>query len=190
MPRFCSNRQAIDFINNQKGWIEKQLRAIPERRVFANGDKIVLNGEELEIKHCPDLRCGVVIDDGFLKVSGEADFLSRRVRDFIKKQAKKYLYDLSIKKAALIGCKVKRVVIKDTSSRWGSCSSLGNINYSWRIMLAPPEVVDYLAAHEVAHLRHQDHSAKFWECVDSLTDHAEYARNWLSKNGSKLNEYV
>ena len=116
--------------------------------------------------------------------------MSRRVKDFIKKQDQKVLWEMSEAKAALIEKKVNRVVIKDTKSRWGSCSSLGNINYSWRIMLAPDFVIDYLVAHETAHLKHPDHSPAFWQCVDVLAKNAADGRKWLKENGSKLNVYI
>ena len=190
IPRFCSKKQAVEFVKSQKGWIDEHLQKIPNRRNFAAGDKISINGMPLEIKHSPESRRGVFVEDGFLKVSGESFFLSRRVRDFIKDQAQKVLYDLSLTKAAKIGCKVNRVVIKDTKSRWGSCSNLCNINYSWRIMLAPSKVIDYLVAHEVAHLRHQDHSLEFWQCVSDLAEDAEYGRDWLRRNSDSLNQYL
>jgi len=112
------------------------------------------------------------------------------VRDFIKEQAQKILYERSVEKAVKLGKKVNRVVIKDTTSRWGSCSSLQNINYNWRIMLAPSKVIDYLVAHEVSHLAHQDHSEEFWNCVDELSEDMVFGRNWLKKHGSELNEYA
>lgn len=190
IPRFCSRRQALAFVNSQKPWIEEHLQKLPEQKQFADGDIITLAGQELLIKHCPDLRCGVAAEDGILKVSGNKSFLSRRVRDFIKEQAYDYLSELSVQKARKIGCKVNRIVIKDTKSRWGSCSSLNNINYSWRIMLAPSTVIDYLAAHEVSHLKHRDHSDNFWRCVDELAEDAAFGRSWLKKNGSELNRYA
>ena len=190
IPRFCPKSQALAFVKKQKAWIEEKLQKIPEQRYFAAGDKISFNGIELEIRHCPEMRGGVIIEDGFLKVSGEKSFLARRVRDFIKNRAQKILHQMSVEKAAQINCKVNRVVIKDTKSRWGSCSALRNINYNWRIMLAPAEVIDYLVAHEVAHLIHPDHSRAFWRCVADLAQNAEAGRQWLKKNGAKLNEYI
>ena len=122
-------------------------------------------------------------------MSGEAAFLPRRVRDFIRREAAGRLLELSRQKAALIGCRVNRVTIKDTKSRWGSCSSLNNINYNWRIALAPMNAIDYLIAHETAHLRHRDHSKAFWNCVKTLCPFAESGRRWLKQNGGLLYAY-
>lgn len=190
VPRFCSRRQALDFINSQKPWIEEHLQKLPEQKQFADGDEIVLYGQKLVIRHCPEMRAGAAVEEGFLKVSGDISFLPRRVRDYIKKQAYDRLSELSAQKALQIECKINRIVIKDTKSRWGSCSSLNNINYSWRIMLAPLKVIDYLAAHEVAHLKHHDHSENFWRCVEFLAEDAAFGRSWLKKNGAELNRYI
>ena len=158
--------------------------------MFEENEKIYVAGQELIIKHCDKICGGAMVENDILWVSGNKEFLSRRVRDFIKEQAQKYLYELSLQKAEKLGCKINRVVIKDTKSRWGSCSSLNNINYSWRIMLAPLKVIDYLVAHEVSHLEHQDHSAQFWKCVEELTEDCEFGKNWLKKNGRYLNQYI
>lgn len=190
VPKLCSKRQALDFVKSQKQWIETHLQKIPEQKMFEENEKISVAGQELIIKHCDKVCGGAMVEDNILWVSGNKEFLSRRVRDFIKEQAQKYLYDLSLQKAKKIGCKVNRVVIKDTKSRWGSCSSLNNINYNWRIMLAPLKVIDYLVAHEVSHLEHQDHSTQFWNCVDDLAEDLEYGKNWLKKNGRYLNQYI
>ncbi len=190
IPRFCSKRQAVAFVQGQKPWIDFHLSRLPYQKNFADGYKISFNGADFEIKHCAELRGGVQIKDGKILVSGNKEFLSRRVRDFIKEQAQKILYERSVEKAVKLGKKVNRVVIKDTTSRWGSCSSLQNINYNWRIMLAPSKVIDYLVAHEVSHLAHQDHSEEFWNCVDELSEDMVFGRNWLKKHGSELNEYA
>lgn len=190
VPKYCNKKQAVEFVQGQKPWIDFQLNKLPYQRQFADGDKISFNGTEVEISHDAKLRGGVQLKDNKILVSGDVEFLSRRVKDFIKEQAQKILYERSIEKAARIGKRVNRVVIKDTRSRWGSCSSLQNINYNWRIMLAPDEVIDYLVAHEVSHLAHQDHSDEFWNCVDTLADDMTFGRNWLKKHGSELNEYV
>ena len=190
VPKICSRKRAVKFVMEQKEWIDEHLQKIPQRRPFMEGEKICLNGCKYQLKHCQDLRAGVMIENQFLLVSGSKDFFSRRVRDFIKEQAQKILYQMSVEKASKIGCKVNRVVIKDTKSRWGSCSSLHNINYNWRIVLAPKKVIDYLTAHEVAHLKYQNHSADFWKCVDELAEDLQYGREWLKDNAESLNEYL
>lgn len=189
LPPSCPVGRALKFVEENRGWIEAHLLAVPESRPFADGAEISLFGEKVTIRHCPDLKGGVFVENGELKVSGEAAFLPRRVRDFIRREAAGRLLELSRQKAALIGCRVNRVTIKDTKSRWGSCSSLNNINYNWRIALAPMNAIDYLIAHETAHLRHRDHSKAFWNCVKTLCPFAESGRRWLKQNSGLLYAY-
>lgn len=190
VPRFASVTGAAAFAQANRQWIENRLAQLAVSRPFADGDVISLFGQKVTICHAPEQRGGVVWQGDKLLVSGGAEFLSRRVKDFIYEEAERRLLRLSREKAALIDCKVNRVCIKDTKSRWGSCSSLDNINYNWRIALAPPEAIDYLVAHEVAHLLHRDHSAEFWQCVDKLSANAAAGKNWLRQKGRSLYIYA
>ena len=185
IPRYCSARKAVEFVDSHRDWIQNMLARLPAAGCFENGESITLMGQKIIIMHRPGQR-GTVIKDGFLIVGGEPEFLHRRVCDFIKKYAAKELYKLSCAKAKQIGCSVRRVTLKDTKSRWGSCSSQSNINYNWRIILAPAHVIDYLVCHEVSHLAHQDHSPAFWNCVASLCPDYEDGRRWLKIRGKEL----
>jgi predicted metal-dependent hydrolase len=124
-----------------------------------------------------------------LCVSGGAEFLHRRIKDYIKFEAAKVFYEKSRILAQKIGCQLKGVSIKDTKSRWGSCSTLSHINYSWRIALAPLATIDYLMAHEVSHLKHPDHSEAFWQCVAELEPDWQEGHDWLKKHGKQLYAY-
>lgn len=189
VPRFCSRKHAVEFVNEHMDWIIKSLNKLPEVRYFEDGETFLLFGQNVTIKHCPEARRGVWIEDGFLCVSGAAEFVHRRVKDYIKKQASEKFYTQSLKMAKQIGCKLIGVSIKDTKSRWGSCSTLNHINYSWRIALAPDYVIDYLMAHEVSHLKHQDHSDEFWACVATLCPEWSSGRIWLKRYGKTLYAY-
>lgn len=190
VPKFCSRKRAIEFVNENMDWISEQLQKLPEIRYFKDGEQILLFGQSVTIKHMPTARGGVWLEQGFLCVSGKQEFLHRRVRDYIRKKAADEFYKLSSELAKQIGCKVNRVIIKDTKSRWGSCSSLNNINYSWRIALAPDFVINYLMAHEVSHLKHQDHSDEFWQCVASLCPEWSKGNSWLRRYGKTLYAYA
>ena len=189
LPPRCSSKRAIKFVEENRAWIEAHLLTVPESKKFSDGDSVTLFGQKMRIKHSPELKCGVRAENNVIFVSGSQEFLPRRVRDFIKKESLKKLTEMSKDKASQIGCEVKKVTVKDTKSRWGSCSTLGNINYNWRIAFAPMEVADYLVAHEVSHLRHLNHSPEFWNCVKSLCPLSEESRNWLKKNGNLLYTY-
>lgn len=189
IPRFCSNKKALEFVKANQDWIFETINKLPDLHDFANGEEISLFGKPCRIEHHPEARCGENFADGILSVCGEAEFLHRRVKDFIKKSAQKEFLKKSRRLAAKIGCQVNEVYIKDAKTRWGSCSSQNNINYSWRIALAPQFVIDYLIAHEVSHLLHQNHSDEFWNCVTSLCPDCGAGRNWLKTHGRELYAY-
>ena len=114
------------------------------------------------------------------------DHVGRRVATFLKKEARTDLERLVKLHAGTIGAKVSSITMKDTRSRWGSCSSQGNLSFSWRILMAPPMVIDYLAAHEVAHLQEMNHGPRFWALCKRLCPHMEEAKAWLKRYGSQL----
>ncbi len=186
VPTLCSATKAISFANEHKKWINEQIQKIPQKIIFCNNFSFALFDKVLTITHNKSVK-NTYVDQTNLFVGGDIEFLHRRVKDFIKKTAKQELTLRTKQKARLLGCNVKIISIKDTKSRWGSCSSLGNINYNWRTALMPDFVVDYLISHEVAHLVHQNHSQDFWSCVASLCPKHTEARKWLKNNATKLN---
>lgn len=190
VPHFCSQRRAVKFVNENMDWILQSLAKLPEIKKFSDGETISLFGQNITISHRPQEKGGVWIENDLLCVSGDSQFLHRRIRDYIRRRAKDEFYMRSKKLAEQIGCTLNGVVIKDTKSRWGSCSSLNNINYSWRIALAPNFVIDYLMAHEVSHLLHQDHSESFWKCVAKLCPEWSKGNSWLRRNGKTLYAYT
>ncbi|MFV0625753.1 MAG: M48 family metallopeptidase [Alphaproteobacteria bacterium] len=189
IPKFCSEKKAVDFVIKNQNWIFDKIENLVTTKRFEDGDVISIFGQELTISHAPQTRSGVHIIENKLVVSGEESFIHRRTQDFIKKMAKIKFYDLSKIKAEQINCKLNNVIIKDTKTRWGSCSSKNNINYNWRIALAPYYVFEYLVCHEVAHLRHQDHSKDFWNTVKELSPSYLEGKNWLKNNGKTLYSY-
>ncbi len=189
IPKYCTRKRAVNFVNENMDWILETLKKLPERKYFSDGETISLFGQNVMISHQPNARCGVRLDGSILIVSGGAEFLHRRIKDYIRKTAEEEFYKLSTPLADKIGCKINGICIKDTKSRWGSCSTLNNINYNWRIALAPQYVIDYLMAHEVAHLKHQNHSANFWQCVAGLYPDWQKGRDWLQKSGRLLYTY-
>ncbi len=186
MPKFCSVKKAYEFVLSKQDWIIEHLAKIPKTKDFENNENISLFGKSIKIVHVANSHKATYLENDTLYVSGDVVFLHRRVKDYIKKQAKKEFFVLSVNFAKQIDCKIENVQIKDTKSRWGSCSSLNNINYSWRIALAPESVIKYLVAHEVAHLKHKNHSYAFWKCVKELYPDASIGKKWLKTNGNKL----
>ena len=152
-----------------------------------------LRGREHRIAHRRGARGTVWVEahagEHLLCVAGEEPHLPRRVRDYLKREAKRDLEVASRMAAQALGVAIRQVSVRDQSSRWGSCSSTGVLSYSWRLILAPPFVLDYLAAHEVAHLIEMNHSRRFWRLVERICPHMGRAKAWLDAHGADLHRY-
>jgi predicted metal-dependent hydrolase len=194
MPPRGSVREAKAFAQKHGAWIAARLRRLPEAAPFADGAVLPLRGVAHRVVHRPDRRGSVWIDrDGvgapLICVAGDEPHLPRRVGDFLRREAQRDLSAASRRAAEAIGVSVKRISVRDQSSRWGSCSSSGVLSYSWRLILAPPFVLDYLAVHEVAHLVEMNHSPRFWRVVHRHCADVERAKAWLDANGADLHRY-
>jgi predicted metal-dependent hydrolase len=193
MPPRGSLKQAREFAQKHGGWIAARLERMPELTPFTHGTLLPLRGVDHRIEHRPGSRGTVWVEphgeQSMLCVAGEAPHVARRVRDFLKREAKADLEAASRRAAAALGIAVKRVSIRDQSSRWGSCSTTGVLSYSWRLIMAPPFVLDYLAAHEVAHLIEMNHSRRFWRVVEGICPDLARAKTWLDANGTNLHRY-
>jgi hypothetical protein len=194
MPPRGSLKQANEFAQKHGAWIAARLERLPQAAPFADGTVLPLRGADHRIVHRRGTRGTVWIetgDDGMgaLCVAGQAPHIPRRVRDFLKREAKGDLEAASKRAADALGVTIKRVSIRDQSSRWGSCSTTGVLSYSWRLILAPPFVLDYLAAHEVAHLIEMNHSRRFWRLVERICPHMARAKIWLDGHGIELHRY-
>jgi predicted metal-dependent hydrolase len=194
MPPRGSLKEARAFAQKHGGWIAARLRRLPDAAPFAHGTVLPLRGLDHRIVHRREQRGTVWVDNGaagehLLCVAGAAPHLPRRVVDFLKREAKAELEKASRQAAAALGVAVSRVSIRDQSSRWGSCSTTGVLSYSWRLILAPPFVLDYLAAHEVAHLIEMNHSRRFWRLVEKICPEVGRAKAWLDAHGADLHRY-
>ncbi|MBR6730211.1 MAG: M48 family metallopeptidase [Alphaproteobacteria bacterium] len=185
MPYFYSEKKALLFVNEHKEWILTEL-AKQKSKVFQNNDEVFILGKIYKIIHDEKQKGGILVKDGVLFVGGEKEFLHRRICNFAKKELLKYIYEKSSSYAALIDKKINKITLKDVSSRWGSCSSKGNLNFCFKLAFAPIFVIDYLIAHEVAHLKEMNHSAAFWQTVALMETEQAKASNWLRKNGADL----
>jgi predicted metal-dependent hydrolase len=194
MPLRGSVREAKAFAQKHGGWIAARLRRLPQAAPFAPGLALPLRGAPHRIEHRPRARGTAwteIGDDGaqMLCVAGDRAHLPRRVGDYLKRAAKNDLQAACRRYAAELGVAVKRVSVRDQTSRWGSCSTTGVLSFSWRLILAPPFVLDYLAAHEVAHLIEMNHSRRFWRLLARLCPGMQRAKAWLDVNGPDLHRY-
>jgi predicted metal-dependent hydrolase len=193
MPVRGSVREAKAFAERSGAWIAARLKRLPQAIPFADGLMLPLRGVPHKVVHRPGARGTVWTEAGdndpIICVAGGRVHLARRIRDFLKHEAKRDLDAASRRHAALLGVKVKRVSVRDQTSRWGSCTAAGVLSYSWRLILAPPHVLDYLAAHEVAHLVEMNHSARFWRVVERICPDWQRAKGWLNAQGNALHRY-
>lgn len=182
--------EAEAFLLRHHNWLAARIRRAPEATSFADGGVIPLRGVDHRIIGTGKVRGRVEIadDDGepVLLVPGDPAHQARRLTDWLKDEAQADLEQRTSFHAARLGVTVKSVKMREQRSRWGSCSSSGNINYNWRLVLAPPFVLDYVAAHEVAHLVEMNHSAAFWATVKRTLPDMEKGKAWLKAHGRKL----
>ena len=188
LPRRGSHSEALRFLEANRPWVEKRLAALPPRTIFADGAIIPIFDHPHRIRHVGKTRGRgpAWIEAGEIHVAGDPAFLARRVRDFLRDLAKRELSRRSQALAASIGQKVKRVGVRDTTTRWGSCARTGNLSFSWRLIFAPEAVLDYVVAHEVAHLVEMNHGPRFWRLVAKLHPEPKPQRLWLNRNRARL----
>lgn len=186
LPAKATRKAGMALLMGHADWVSSRLAALPELITFIDGATIPIGGVPHRIRHNPTVRGAAFLLDQELHVTGAAEFLSRRTRDFLRKEAQRRLGALVAAKAGLLGITPRRVTIKDTTSRWGSCAPDKSLALSWRLVMTPPFVQDYVVAHEVAHLRHMNHRPEFWSQVDELTPHTKAAIPWLRAEGPRL----
>jgi predicted metal-dependent hydrolase len=189
LPRGVVAAEALAWTASQTSWIARQLGKLPDRIPFAAGAVIPLFGQDLVVRSAPEARRGVWTDSEAIYVSGRPEHLARRLADWLKREARKHITERAREKAQALGVKIGRVSVRDTKSRWGSCAVNGNLNFSWRLVMTPEFVFDYVVAHEVAHIREHNHGRGFWQLVETITGETERARAWLNAYGAGLHRY-
>lgn len=183
------------FVQRHLDWVRTRLVRLPQRVPFAPGEIIPVRGMPHRIVHRESLRgtCSVEIDphDGMhlLCVSGDLPHVARRISDYLKRQARADLTLAVRRHAAALQVEIGALTLRDTASRWGSCAASGDLSFSWRLIFAPPHVLDYLAAHEVAHRLEMNHGPRYWRAVERIFPERKIAEAWLRANGAGLHSY-
>ncbi len=196
VPPGTSHQEALNFAVSQSAWIAARLKRQPQIIPFEHGVEIPVRGIPHLIRHLPNARGTARSEASHLPgeppsliVAGREEHLNRRLRDWLKAEARRDLVAASSKYARSMGLRYSRINMRDQSSRWGSCSSTGALSYSWRLIMAPSDVLDYVAAHEVAHLKEMNHSPRFWKLVETHCEHSKPSRHWLKTHGMALHQY-
>lgn len=189
VPAGIADADVQRFILRHDGWLRARLDALPPRLPFVDGASVPVLGRDHLIRHVADLRGGTRREDGVIMVGGQPEHVERRVHDHLVGEARRELAERARAKAAQIGRRVAAVTVRDTRSRWGSCAASGRLSFSWRLILTPDAVLDYVVAHEVAHLVEMNHSTRFWALCATLTAEVKGPRAWLKANGARLLRY-
>ncbi|GGL70242.1 M48 family metallopeptidase [Wenxinia marina] len=187
LPRRTGEAEGLAFVAEREAWLRRHLADIALPAAPALGLTLPVEGVPRLL--VPGRGRAPVLGADTLAVPGAEDRLGPRLAGFLKTLARERLSAASDRHAAALGRRYGRLTLRDTRSRWGSCSHQGDLMYCWRLVMAPPAVLDYVAAHEVAHLERMDHSPAFWEIVARLCpDHARH-RRWLADHGTELGRW-
>ena len=189
LPPRASEAQGLEFIRKNAVWLLHRLSELPPRIPFSDGAIIPFHGVPHRIRH--DLASGrrVRLADGVIESGGKYDGLTQRLTSWLRAEARSTIEPLAVEKASVIGRIPLAVTIRDQKSRWGSCSSTGRLSFNWRLIMAPHNILDYVVAHEAAHLMQMNHSTQFWNIVGQLTENVGQARDWLKLHGGGLHRY-
>ena len=196
VPVSCDLVQAGTFLNIHLDWVRERLCNLPEHTPFYDGAVVPLRGAPHVIVATGPTREGPVVQQGItiegkpaLRVSGSSEFVGRRLKDWMSGVAARDLCERVEWHAANLGLRHGRISVRDQKSRWGSCSSTGALSFSWRLIMAPSFVLDYVAAHEVAHLAEMNHGPRFWALVRRTMPRTDEAKRWLHTFGTDLHRY-
>ena len=184
--------KAYHFAQNHEAWVRETLDKLAPPMPFKNETNLPIFGDtvRISIAHNPALkRTTLKQHDDVLEVKTYQDDPTNRITSHLKKLARAGLADIATDKAEVIKKEIATVTVRDTKSRWGSCSREGELSFSWRLIFAPYDAIDYVVAHEVAHLIHMDHSKNFWTLCKQLSCNYTEGKYWMKEHGNELMRY-
>lgn len=199
LPAQCDLDEAGSFLHRNIDWVRERLDSLPSVVTFKSGAFIPLRGEAHRIIFTGRIsgrgtKTGAVTrvearDYPELHVTGLSEHAPRRLMDWLWNEAGRDLDARVAVHSRKLKLKARRIAVRDQASRWGSCSTTGVLSFSWRLILAPPHILDYVAAHEVAHLKEMNHGPRFWALCRQLDPNMDEARRWLQIFGMDLHRY-
>lgn len=197
MPQKFAQKEALAFAYEKQDWLRIQLQKRPDQVLISHGENVLLQGVLYQIVQGEGRKVTISgearIENGpaplQIAVPGPQDRVAARLKGFLRQRARDELANASDHYAERLGIGYTRITMRDTRSRWGSCSSARALMYSWRLIMAPPEVLDYVAAHEVAHLAEMNHSDAFWNTVERIHGPYQEPRGWLRAHGETLHRF-
>lgn len=195
--------EAGHFVERHLDWVRERLDDVPAPMPFCEAGLVPLRGVLHRLRFVGPRSAGGgvvttvrattdsagITELPALEVAGHGQYAPRRLRDWLADEARRDLDARVGWHARTLGLRPRRITLRDQKSRWGSCSSNGQLSFSWRLVLAPPVVLDYVAAHEVAHLAEMNHGPRFWALVRRTTSSVDEAKSWLREHGTMLHRY-
>lgn len=195
IPVQCDLDEAGTFLSRHIDWVKERLDSLPDPAPFHSGAPMPLRGEPHRIVFTGETGTRIVTivrQEGRrpeIHVPGTLETAPRRLRDWLFDEARRDLDRRVAHHTTALALRAKKITVRDQTSRWGSCSTTGVLSFSWRLILAPPFVLDYVAAHEVAHLAEMNHGPRFWKLVEAALPDFETAKQWLRIYGLDLHRY-
>ena len=186
LPQFSATCDGIAFLRSKEAWLREHLDQMAPACPVAVGSELMVRGHMLPVLVGPTKRARITPEA--VEVP-DVQTAAPRIKAQLRQMARDALAGASDHHAQRLRRSYARLTIRDTRSRWGSCSSAGTLMYSWRLIMAPPAVLDYVAAHEVAHLVQMNHSSAFWDLVAQLCPDYQIYRRWLRENGDQLHRF-
>ncbi len=192
VPKRMKLEKAYLFAEQHADWINARVAGLPAQIPFTHGAELPLFGQLRQIRICYNTGLKTtntaLLQNAYIVLTNRGEPESRIIRD-LKSRAKSHITALARDKAARLGKKAGNITVRDTKSRWGSCSSRGDLSFSWRLIFAPEAALDYVVAHEVAHLKHMNHSKAFWNTCRALSDNYLEGHTWIRASGHELMRY-
>lgn len=199
VPTNLSDQRVIDLINTRKPLIRTKLRLQAEHqpakpKEYVSGECITYLGKNYRLKLMSDGPDQVKLHRGYFELGVKSDLQAEKRQEFVKKQliewhqshAEKRLVDKTSRYAKILNVKPNTVSVTEFKSRWGSCSTKGDVGYNWKIIIAPHNIIDYVVVHELCHLIEHNHSPAYWKCVERIMPNYRESKEWLKVNGAML----
>lgn len=188
LPRRTSIPRALNFLSENRAWLETRINALPPRTSLEEGKIVPILDRSYRIRRLQYAKGHrtVWIEGDELRMTCSPEQIPKKIVDFLKERARQEFLRRAPRMADSIGRRIGRITVRDTTTRWGSCSAAGNLAFSWRLVMAPEAVLNYVVAHEVAHLAEMNHGPRFWRLVEKLAPGSERQRDWLNRHRARL----
>lgn len=195
VPRGTADAEVDDFLEEKRSWVERKVAAAreiaarPPRLGLDRPVSVWLAGEEVAVERSNGRRSIATLSDGRVVVAGPSDEAAGALERWYRREARQRVEEVAAREAERLGLEYRSIGIRDPRTRWGSCSRKGNLSFSWRLAVAPPDVLEYVVVHELCHLREPSHQKPFWRLLGAVKPGWQEQARWLRENGQELHDY-